>query len=56
MYSSKHQEINVDEVLVDVVEEVVGLSVGEHSLHISKKYFEQRPSDALSHIRSIQGL
>ena len=32
MYSSKHQEIDVDEVIVDVVEEVVGLSVVERSL------------------------
>ena len=31
MYSLEHQEINVDEVMVDVVE-VVGLSVAEHSL------------------------
>jgi hypothetical protein len=56
MYSSEHQEIDVDEVMVDVVEEVVGLSVVEHSLETLKKYFEQRPNDALSHIRSIQGL
>jgi hypothetical protein len=26
MYSSKHQEIDVDEVMVDVIEEVVGFS------------------------------
>ena len=56
MNSSKHQEIDVDEVMVDVVEEVVGLSVAERSLETLKKYFGQRPNDALSHIRSIQGL
>ena len=56
MYSSKHQEIDFDEVMVDVVEEVVGLSVVERSLETLKKYFEQRPNDALSNIRSIQGL
>jgi hypothetical protein len=26
MYSSKHQEIDVDEVMADVIDEVVGLS------------------------------
>ena len=56
MYSSKHQEIDVDEVMADVVEEVVGSNVVEPSLETLKKYFEQRPIDALSHIRSIQGL
>ena len=56
MYSSYLQEVDVDEVMVDVVEEVVGLSVVERSLETLKKYFEQRPNDALSHIRSIQGL
>jgi hypothetical protein len=56
MYSSKHQEIDVDEVMVDVIEEVVGLNVVECSLETLKKYFEQRPDDALSHIKSIQGL
>ena len=56
MHSSYHQEIDVDEVMVDVVEEVVGLSVAERSLETLKKYFEQRPNDALSHIKSIQGL
>ena len=56
MYSSKHQEIDVDKVTVDVVEEVVGLSVGERSLKTLKKYFEQRSNDALSRIRSIQKL
>jgi hypothetical protein len=35
---------------------VVGLSVVERSLETLKKYFEQKPNDALSHIRSIQGL
>ena len=55
MYSLKHQEIDVDEVMVDVVE-VVELTVAELSLETLKKYFEQRPNDALSHIRSIQGL
>ena len=42
--------------MVDVVEEVVGFSVVERSLETLKKYFEQRPTDALSHIMSIQGL
>lgn len=42
--------------MVDVVEEVVGFSVVERSLETLKKYFEQRPNDALSHIKSIQGL
>ncbi len=56
MYSSEHQEIDVDEVVVDVVEEVVGWSVVERSLETLKKYFEQRPNDALSHIKSIQEL
>ena len=55
-YSSKHQEIDVDEVMVDVVEEVVGFSVAERSLETLKKYFEQRRNGASSHIRSIQGL
>ena len=55
MYSSKHQEIDVDEVMVDVVE-VAGLSVVERSLETLNNYFEQRPNDALSHIKSIQGL
>ena len=40
MYSSKHQEIEVDEVMVDVIEEVVELSVAEHSLETLKEYFE----------------
>jgi hypothetical protein len=56
MYSSEHEEIDVDEVMVDVVEEVVGLSVTERSLETLKKYFEERPNDALSHVKSIQGL
>ena len=56
MYSSEHQEIVVDEVMVGVLEEVARLSVVEHSLETLKKYFEQRPNDALSHIKSIQGL
>jgi hypothetical protein len=42
--------------MVDVVEEVVGLSVAEPSLETLKKYFEERPNDALSHFMSIQGL
>ena len=42
--------------MVDVVEEVVGFSVDEHSLETLKKYLEQRPHDALSHIKSIQEL
>ena len=42
--------------MVDVVEEVVGLSVAERSLKTLKEYFEQRPNDALSHIRSIRSL
>ena len=40
MYSSEHQKIDVDEVMIDVVEEVVGLSVVECSLETLKKYFE----------------
>ena len=56
MYSSKHQEIDADEVMVDVVEEVIGFSVAERSLKALKKYFELIPNDALSHIRIIQGL
>ena len=44
------------QTIVDVVEEVVGLSVVECSLEILKKYLEQRPNDALSHIKSIQEL
>ena len=55
MYSSEDQEIDVDEVMVDVIEEVVGFSVLECSLETLKKYFKQRPNDALSHIMSIQG-
>ena len=47
---------DVDKVIVDVVEEVVGLSVVEQSLKTLKKYFEQRPNDSLSHIKSIQEL
>ena len=47
---------DVDDVIVDVVEEVVGLSVVEHSLETLKRCFEQRPNDALSHIKSIQEL
>ena len=39
-----------------MVEEVVGLSVVEHSLEILKKYFKQIPNDALSYIINIQGL
>jgi hypothetical protein len=38
------------------VEEGVGLSVAERSLETLKEYYEQRPNDALSHIKSIQGL
>jgi hypothetical protein len=52
----EHQEIDVDEVVVDVVDEIVGLSCVERSLETLKKYFEQRPNDACSHIMSIQGL
>jgi hypothetical protein len=55
MYSFIHQEIDVDEVMVGVVEEVVRLSVVERSLESLKKYFEQRANDALSHTMSIQG-
>ena len=40
MYSSEHQEIDVDEVIVDVVEEVVGWCVAERYLETLKKYFE----------------
>ena len=39
MYSSKRQEIDIDEVMVDVVEKVVGLSVADHSLETLKKHF-----------------
>ena len=53
---SEHQEIDVDEIMVDVVEEDVGSSVFKHSLEIFENYFEQRPNNALSHIMSIQGL
>ena len=31
-----------------MVDEVVGLSIVERSLETLKKYFEQRPNDALS--------
>ena len=37
MYSSEHQKIDVDEVMVDVVEEFVGLSVVEQSLETLNK-------------------
>ena len=37
VYSSEHQDINVNEVMVDVIEEVVGLSVAECSLENLKK-------------------
>jgi hypothetical protein len=43
MYSLEHQEINVDEVMVDVVEKVVGLGFVERFLETLKIYFEQRP-------------
>jgi hypothetical protein len=33
----EHQEIDVDEVMVEVVEEVIGLIVVERSLEILKK-------------------
>jgi hypothetical protein len=33
----EHQEIDVDEVMVEVVEEVIGLTVVERSLEILKK-------------------
>ena len=56
MVSSEQQESDVDEVIVDVVEEAVGLNVAERSLENLKKYFQQRPFDVLSHIRSIEGL
>ena len=56
MFPSEHQEPDVDEVIVDVVEEVVGLNVAERSLENLKKYFQQRPFDVLSHIKSIEGL
>ena len=39
MYSSKRQEIDIDEVMVDVVEKVVGLSVVDCSLETLKKHF-----------------
>ena len=38
------------------LEKVIGFSVAKRSLEILKKYFEQRPNDALSHIKRIQGL
>ena len=50
------KKTDVDEVMVDVIEEVVGLSVVVRSLETSNKYLEQRPNDALSHIKNIQGL
>jgi hypothetical protein len=56
MFPSEHQEPDVEEVIVDVVEEVVGLNVAECSLENLKKYFQQRPFDVLSHSRSIEGL
>ena len=54
----EHQEIHVDEVIVDVVEEVARLSVVELSLDTLKEtlWTNLRPNDALSYIRSIQGL
>ena len=56
MFPSEHQEPDVEEVIVDVVEEVVGLNVAECSLENLKKYVQQRPFDVLSHSRSIEGL
>ena len=41
MSPSKHQEPHVDEVIIDVVEEVVGLNVAERFLENLKKYFQQ---------------
>ena len=38
----EHQEINVDDIMVDVVEEVARLTFAAHSLETLKKYFEQR--------------
>ena len=38
MCSLEHQEVDVDEVMVDVVEEVLGLSVAERSLKTLEKY------------------
>jgi hypothetical protein len=55
-FNSISESINALMVIVDVVEEVVGLSVVERSLETLKKNFEQRPNDALPHIKSIQGL
>ena len=42
--------------MVYMVEEVVGFIVAECSLETLTKYFEQRPNDALEHIRSTQGV
>ena len=53
---SKHQELDVDEVIAVVVKEAIGLNVAERSLENLKKYFQQRLFDVLSHIRSIKGL
>ena len=39
-----------------MVEEVVGWSVVGRSLETLKKYFEERPNDALPHMKSIQEL
>ena len=66
MFPFEHQEPDVDEVIVGVVEEVVGLNVAKRSLENLKKYFHytlmhrkyffNRPFDVLPHIKSIEGL
>ena len=56
MLPSDQQELDVDEVVVDEVEEVVGFGVVERALETLKKYFQQRPNDVLSHIKTIQVL
>ena len=56
MLLSDQQELDVDEVVVDEVEEVVGFGIAERALETLKKYFQQRPNNVLSHIRTIQVL
>ena len=56
MLPSDQQELDVDEVVVDEVEEVIELGVAQRALETLKKYFQQRPNNVLSHIRTIQVL
>jgi len=56
MFPFEHQEPDVDEVIVDVVEVVIGLNVAKRSLEYLKKYFQQRPFDVISPSRSTEGL